>query len=371
VSFAAIIGQESAIASLRAALRAAALPQAYLFLGPEGVGKATTALELAKAVSCLRRTVGGNGDDGACDDCANCGRIAADQHPDVKRVVPDGEQTKIWQLWTRPGHPPGALEDLSFAPVAAPRRFYLLERAETLNDESANSLLKALEEPPPYAHFVLCAPSQTAVLPTILSRCQVVRFRPAPTDAIVHALTQRRGLSLGDARTLAFYAQGAPGRAFRLADAPELRTQRDALLDLAARIAHSPPIAAFRLAEELRTAAKTKVKKGEGGGAAGDDEADRTARGDLVRAVDVLCAWFSDLLGVALRGENAPVVHEDRRDSLARAAARYAPDQITDNLETLLAFRRHLERNANAQLATEVLMLKLIPRKAPQAAAAA
>ena len=357
MSLASLIGQEAAVATLQTALARDAVPQAYLFLGPDGVGKTRAAIEFAKALCCLKRAPDA-GD--ACDVCVNCSRIEADQHPDVKRIAPDGEQTKIWQFWSRPGHPPGALETIHFAPVAGPRRVTIIERAETLNEEAANSMLKALEEPPSYAHFVLCAPSQTSVLPTILSRCQIVRFRQAPTEVIARALQTRRNLPPDEAAVLAAYAQGAPGRALRLADAPELREQRDALLDLASRIADSPPVGAFRLAEDLRSAAKTKAKKGETDG----DDADRTSRGDLTRALDVLAAWHHDLLAVALRGPDAPLVHADRREALVAAAGRYRAEQLAENMETLLQFRRHLQRNANAQLATEVLMLRLVPKKA-------
>jgi DNA polymerase-3 subunit delta' len=355
-----VIGQGAAIAALRSAIARDAVPQACLFVGPEGTGKATAAVEFAKALDCLKRRPDGD----ACDDCVNCTRIQAGEHPDMTRVAPDGEFTRIWQIWTRPGHGPGALETLPFAPVAGRVRFYLIEKAETLNEESANSLLKALEEPPPYAQFVLCAPSPTAVLPTILSRCQMIRFSQTPTAVIAEALTRLRGLPTAEARVLAAYSEGALGRALRLSDAPELRAQRDTLLDLASRIAAGPRIAAFRLAEDLRAAAKpARPKKGDDAGDA--DAADRTARGDMGRALGVLAVWNSDLLSIALCGPNAPVVHEDRRPALTLAAARYRPEQLAGNIEQLLKFRRHIARNANAQLTTEVLMLKLIPRKTP------
>src|SRR5689334_22826976 len=98
MSFSDLIGQEAAVAALRAALARDAVPQAYLFVGLESVGKAMAAVEMAKAINCQRR---GAGETDACDTCANCRRIAADQHPDVKRIAPDGEFTRIWQLWTR------------------------------------------------------------------------------------------------------------------------------------------------------------------------------------------------------------------------------------------------------------------------------
>ena len=356
-----IIGQEAAVAALLTAIQREAVPQTYLFAGPESVGKTATAIEFAKALNC--KTPLPDGD--ACDKCVNCSRITEGMHPDFSRIFPDGENTRMWQFWTRPGHPPGALENLSYPPVAGRTRFYLIEKGETLNDESANSILKALEEPPRYAQFVLCAPSPNAVLPTILSRCQVVRFRAAPVATIAEGLVARRSLPPGEARLLAAYAQGAVGRALRLADTPELRESREVLLNLAEKIAVSPPVGAFRLAEELRNAAKPpKAKKSD---EADTDAADRTARGDLNRALDTLGAWHADMLAVTLRGGDAPVVHEDRRGALIKCAARYRPEQIAENMETLFTFRRHLARNANTQLATEVLLTKLVPRKASEA----
>ncbi len=400
MSLARIIGQDAAVAALRSGIARDAVPQAYLFVGPDSVGKTTAAVEFAKAVNCKRRVLappapnkgrasdkedalvtanvlappllgaGGALFDDACDVCANCTRIAENQHPDVARIAPEADMTRMWQLWTRPGHPPGALETLSFAPIAAPRRFYIFEKAETLNEEAANSFLKSLEEPPPYVQFVLCAPSPTSVLATILSRCQMIRFRPVATNAIAQGLVERKNMDAREAQVLAAYAQGAAGRAFRLADAPELRAQRETLLDLAARITHSPGIAAFKLAEDLRSLAKppaaSKPKKGEASAAAAtetEETGDKTARGDITRAVDVLCAFFADLLAVALRGPHAPIVHEERRAALIESAKRYRPEQIAENIETLFAFRGYLVRNANAQLATEVLMLKLTPRR--------
>lgn len=356
MALSSVIGQETATTALRTFISRDSVPQSLLFVGSEGVGKTTTAVEFAKALVCKTRTEEGD----ACDTCANCRRIDAGEHPDIKRIAPDGEFTRMYQLWARTGHAPGVLESLPYAPVAAAKRVIIFERAETFNDESANSLLKALEEPPPYVNFVLCAPAPSAVLPTILSRCQMIRFRQASTDAITQGLIGRKGIPADEAHVLAAYSEGAPGKAFRLADAPEIRTQREALLDVASRIAFCPPVAAFRLAEDFRNAAKpAKAKKSD----ADEDGGDKTARGDLGRALEVLCAWYADLLTVVLRGPEAPLIHADRRSAVLEAVKRHKhTEQVAENLETLFTFRRHLARNANAQLATEVLMAKLVPR---------
>jgi DNA polymerase III subunit delta' len=356
VSFGHIYGQEAAVATLKVALKRGAVPQSYLFLGPEGVGKTATARALIQTLLCLKPI--SDSADSACGTCINCKRVGEGTHPDVVQIAPDGETTKVWQLWNRPGHPAGALETLSFAPIAGKKRVYLFEKAETFNDESANSLLKALEEPPPYVQFILCAPSATAVLPTILSRCQQVRFSNVAAETIVTVLQKERSLSVGEARLLAAYSQGSLGRALRLADSPEQQTQRENLLNLAEKIARSPQIAAFRLAEELRNLSKgPKGAKGE------DEDEVKGTRGELTRALEIIAAWFNDLLALALCGPTARIVHEERREAMTRLTQRYQTDQLIQNVQDILEFHQHIQRNANAQLATETLMLRLVAKK--------
>jgi len=334
---------------LRRLVREQAVPQSLLFLGPIGCGKVSTALALAAATNC-REPVDGE----SCGACVECRRLAADEHPDIIRIAPDGETTKIWQLWTRQGHPPGALETLPFAPVAAPVRHYLIERAETLNDESANSLLKALEEPPPYVRFILCAPSRDAVLPTILSRCQVVPFQSVPVDTIARALEQQHAVETSTALSIARLSDGAPGKALRSLGSADPTLERERILDIADRLSRSPAVAAFRLAEELR-GGTGKRSKSDGDG----DEP--LSRGDTGRSVEVLASWFIDLLRVAVRGPETPLLNPGAKDRVVAAATRYTPDGLVRRIESCFRFRDYLSRNANAALATEVLLMDLVP----------
>jgi len=344
-----IIGQETAVSWLGRALAQNDVPQSLLFTGPSGVGKVSTALALAAAVACKAR----QGTD-ACGNCVECRRISENEHPDVVRIAPDGETTKIWQLWTRQGHPDGALETLPFAPVASPMRHYILERAETLNDESANSLLKALEEPPPYVRFILCASSRDSVLPTILSRCRSIPFTSVPTDQIASALMSGKSVDPETAMLLARWADGSPGRAFRAAADGAPLADRERILDIADRLSRSPAVAALRLAEELRGGGGKKSKSD-------SDSDDAPTRGDVGRSVDVLASWFTDLLRVAVRGPGVPLLNPGPMERAVAAAECYSADELVRCVETCFDFRHHLARNANAAIATEVLLMKLVP----------
>ena len=356
MTFAAVLGQEKPIELLKRGIAETDLPQSLLFVGSEGVGKTTVSLALIQRLFCQNPTA----DNDACGSCVNCGRVARNEHPDLYRIAPDGDQTKIWQFWTRPGHPAGALETLPFAPVAASHRIYLIEKAETLNEESANSLLKALEEPPPYVRFILCAPSPDSVLQTIRSRCRLIRFAPLPMASVERWLHETQNVDLLSAHTWAAYTQGLPGIALRLSRSPEAAAQRDAVMALAAKIAQSPGIALFRLAEELREIAKPR--KGSKSDAEGDEDGERSVRGELAYVLNLLALWYGDLLRARTQDDSAHLLHEDRREAIYTAATKYTQAQIEQGLEQLFLCRRQIERNANPQMATEVLMLKLIPR---------
>jgi DNA polymerase-3 subunit delta' len=349
MTFREIIGQESALAWLTRALADDDIPQSLLFLGPPGVGKVATALALAAATACKEKI----GTD-SCGKCAPCRLVASSEHPDVVRIAPDGETTKIWQLWTRQGHLDGALENLAFAPVSSPFRHYIFERAETLNDESANSLLKALEEPPAYVRFILCAASRDSVLPTILSRCRAVDFRSVPTASIAALLEGSSDLAPAAALTLARWSEGSPGRAIRAAAETAPLAERERVLGIGDRLSRAPSVAALRLAEELRAGGAKKSK-------ADADADDSPTRGDVGRSIDVLASWFADLLRIRLQGPDAPLSNPGEQERAIAAAGRYSPEELVQCVEHCFVFRRHLARNANAALATEVLFLKLVP----------
>ncbi len=355
-----VLGQPYAVRVLENALRNDRLAGAYLFVGPDGVGKAMAARQFAKALC------------GAVSDDDRVARaIDAGTLPDVRSLSPPPSRiTSIAQVWPRAGHkdhsPDSALlRDLQFEPMAAPKRVFLIFDAEGLGRggaDAGNSLLKTLEEPPPYAHFILTAASTGGVMPTIVSRCQVVPFGLLPAPDIEGALTARFGVAPAQARFLAAYAEGRLGRAVTLARSPALLAGREALLDLARDLLTAPPVRSFKLGEEFRRLAP-KMKAGDDDSAseAGEEKgAEKTGREPLTRALDLLAAYYRDVLTAGVVGSvHASPVNADRREEIVALAASCPPARMERGLALLLDVRQAIERNANSQLALEVLFTQI------------
>ena len=164
------------------------LPGALLFLGPSGVGKHRHAVALFQFLNCAGPSL-----DAPCEECPSCRKIASGNHADLVTIAPSGENILVDDLREMKTR-------LFFAPVEAKLRLVLIINAHRMNASSANALLKTLEEPPTHTRIILIAPERSRMLPTILSRVQVIPFAPMKREAILTAarkLAQERGLTLG------------------------------------------------------------------------------------------------------------------------------------------------------------------------------
>jgi DNA polymerase-3 subunit delta' len=233
---------------IRRAIHRGRVAHAYLFLGPDGIGKRLVAMRIAQSLFCPRIP---DEQLDACGECPACRQVLAGTHPDLLTVAcPDGKRelplALIIGTEENRGRE-GLLHDLSLHPMSATRRVAIIDDADKMNEESANALLKTLEEPPPGAILFLISPSLETLLPTIRSRCQKVQFAPLTDDELAGLLVElgwEPDRAAADA--VAALSEGSLATARQLLD-PGLRRLRDLLLDRLTR----PQLPAVPLADEL------------------------------------------------------------------------------------------------------------------------
>lgn len=184
-----VLGHEAQREMFRRALARGRLAHAYLFLGPPGIGKRLFARTLTACLFCERNSPS---DLDACGECPACRQMSAGTHPDLLTVgLPEGKKELPIELIAGDRESrgkEGLCRDISLAPMSAPRRVALIDDAETMNEASANALLKTLEEPPAGSVMILLAPDESLLLPTIRSRCQPVRFAPLSAASVTRIL---------------------------------------------------------------------------------------------------------------------------------------------------------------------------------------
>jgi len=321
-----ILGHEWAVSLLKGHVTNGGLRHAYLITGPPGVGRRTLALRMAQALNCLQPPEPGE----SCGQCRICKQLDRMEHPDlaVEQADQVGGILKVDQIRN-------LQRSLSLAPYDARYRVALLLRFEEANLNAANALLKTLEEPPPQVILMVTADSPESLLPTIVSRCEVVRLRPLSLEQVHQGLQDRWGLPSDEAELLAHISGGRPGYAIHLHQEPDRMAHRLAWLDDHHQMLSASRVQRFAYAENL---AKDK---------------------DALR--NVLLAWISlwrDIL-LCAAGSNSPFANLDLADQIEFLANRFGLDVAHQTIARLEHTMDLLDRNANTRLAAEVMLLDL------------
>lgn len=301
---------------------------AYLFTGAPGTGRRTLALQFTKALNCLEPPAPGE----FCGKCRICKQIERMQHPDLFIAQADvvGGTLKIDTVRS-------VQHDLNMLPFDAKWRTALFLRFEEANASAQNALLKTLEEPPDSSKLLITASNENALLPTISSRCEVIRLRPMALDALQNALVERKGLTLEDALRVAHLSAGRVGYAMRLADDPdEIERVMGIARDGVELLGES---AQKRFAYALGF---KDVKK----------------RPLLRESLLIWQSLFRDLLLLSAgSAEEQPLSYTDLSSELSAIAAEGSRDEFRVQLSNINKMLMYLDYNANLQLLTETLLL--------------
>jgi len=367
-----LVGQEVAVAALQDALVSGSPGHAWLFNGPEGVGRRPAAMAFAAALNCERSQTG-------CGECVACRKILRGAHPDVHLIVPEGQQILVDQI-RGSANERGVIPEASRSPLEGRTKVFVIEDAAQLNPHAANALLKILEEPPDDVAFLLVTADAEMLPETVVSRCRRIDFVPLGPQAIRTVLTEHHGLD-GDRAEWAARLGGNLARALRLAFDPDAAARRAAHAALPWVLAGAEPPEAIRAAEEIRREAEAAARSlqeqhereieelaeimGEGRGTAAgrkrvlDRQKREGRRAELdayLFALDDLAASYRDLLiGSVAPDDPALVIDPDAHPSRRPAD----PAAVLRAITSVERARLAIERNAQPKIAIEALFLEL------------
>ena len=317
--FSDVIGHKEVIKRLKNALRSGRVAHAYIFSGPVSVGKELVAINFAKALNCL------SNDEDSCNECIACRKIDDGNYADVMIIRPEGTRLKIDQMRSlkRRG---------AYRAMEGNYKVYIITEAEKMTAEAANSLLKTLEEPPGAMVLILLTSVYSALLHTIRSRCQSVKFSLVPLVLLREELIRRFELSDSKAKWVALRSQGKVGKALELMEKDSEDADDEmssSFLDLI-RTNGEDLLHVFRKAESL---------------------------GKMQDPFDLLLSWYRDLLLIKQGCSEELLIHSDKKRDLEKMASAYSGIQIERLIRTILKTRNLVQRNVNSTLALEVMML--------------
>lgn len=329
MSFAKLIGNERNKQILQRLLSGGRISATMIFAGPEGIGKRQFAMTLAKAANCQMAADNAYATD-SCDECAVCRRIDEGVYGDVTTIQPDGQFIKIAQ--TR-----ALTEEVYYRPREGRQRFFIIDEADRLRDEAANSLLKTLEEPPPTSTLILLTSRPNSLLQTIRSRAQRINFTPLPIAEMEKFLAENYPRPAADTALLARVSEGRIGQATAF-DLSVYRQERRTLIELL----------------ELISKGNDRVRLLKAAEYIGKKERD-----EFEKELNLLASLLRDIFLLAGGVSHNQIVNIDVADRLQQLAEKTGLQRVAVWSEKIGEVRRYLRVNINRQVAMEAALLGL------------
>lgn len=325
MSFSDVIGQELPVNILQNSIKNQRISHAYLFIGKEGVGKEFVAFQFAKALNCDKLEVD------SCEECISCRKFNNKNHPDIIQIIPDGNSIKIDQIRK-------FQHQISYKPYESERKIYIIKEAEKMSLQAANSLLRILEEPPEYATIILLATREESLLPTITSRCQIIKFKPLMVEEIADKLVSEFGLEAAEAKKRAILADGSLNKAVSFSKEEETTLERRSeILNKVTDLLNLNLVEVFELAQQI-----------------GQDNE------EISCILEDIMSFYRDLILYKGSNDSSLIINFDYEDDLVRLSSEYTFAELQSVIE-LLEETDNLIKNTNVdlQLALEVMLIKI------------
>lgn len=322
MDFNQVIGHDRAIEALKKSVRKGNISHSYLFEGGEGLGKKMTALVFAKTLLCKE------GKEEPCNRCNSCIKFDGGNHPDFVLLEPENGLIKKGEI-------EALIKSVAMAPFESKKKVFIIDDSHKMNPEGKNALLKTLEEPPGYINIILISSSANYLLPTILSRCQIIRFYPVENSKIVRLLTNKYNKSEDEAQFIAGFTKGAIGKAIKLSADDEFFTLRDEIL---------------KIIDDIVTGDKIKALT--------SMEFFNDNKENIDDILNIILYWFRDLLIFKEIGSTDLLLNRDKLEYLSKESFMDLT-KINDIIERVQETKENIRRKANYQLSIETMLLNI------------
>ena len=350
LTFDSIADQQRSVRILAAFLQKRNIPHALLFTGIEGVGKKDAALAFAMACNCTGEKPGrsefidhSNSKKelstafNPCGYCQSCRKIESGNHPDIIRIKPSGASIKIDQIRS-------FCDTLALKPYEARVRVVIISDADAMNPSAGNALLKMLEEPPDNSILILTACQISDLLPTIVSRCQHIRFNPVSVKSIETRLIEHQGLAPDKASIIAAMANGSISKAFAMNNSSWIN-RRNWLIDavgLDQPDQSDQPGALFSMSSGMLMAFAEMLKKN---------------KDFLFDSLEIMKSWLRDLIIYNFHPEK--IINKDLIEKIEYASQKIDIKSLLFKIDAIQAAQKNIQSNANLRLTLETMMMRI------------
>ncbi len=318
MSFKDIKGQDRAINFLKTSYANNKVSHAYIFLGPDGVGKKTIALNFAKLLNCLSETP-----NKPCDNCASCKKTDSLNHPDIflLREEKKGASVKIDDIRE-------LIRLISLKPYEGRYKVFIIDGADFLTQEAANALLKTLEEPPRGSILILIVEDISSIFRTIVSRSQIVRFFPLTANEIKDVLVKKYGIDDLKAHILSYISSGSLGSAIKFKDGDFMQKRVEVINELSKDSFFN-------------------------------SDFDGLSKDDFKLYLDTMLIWYRDILAKKAGADDSKLVNIDKVSEISAIAKRVDFDYLDGAIRQIILTNSYLDQNANPKLAMSTLGINI------------
>jgi len=320
-----IIGHEDIVKHFKSSIELGKVSHAYILNGEKGAGKKTLAKVVSQSLQC--ETEGPD----PCGECRSCLQVETGSQPDIIWVNHEKPNViSVDEIRTQ------IVNDIDLKPYRSKYKIYIVPDAQMMNPQAQNALLKTLEEPPEYAIIMLLTSNVDKFLPTILSRCIVLNFKPVQPLEVIEYLEEQLGVDKSKARFCADFAQGNLGKAVRLAISPDYNEIKEDSVRLLRQI---QDMEMYDVILTVKNMGKYKL--------------------DITDYIDIMTMWFRDILMVKISNSPNKIIFKDEFSVMKKQASHMSYEGIEEILKAMNKLKIRLEANVNFDIAMELTLLTI------------